>query len=741
MQHHSHHPQHQPGQGPPHHLHRPSSIVHQQQHHPQAQSQQQHPGYPSSHPVYQEQSQVGSAQHGSQLPYYAQSSSYSTPGASSAYTTSDTSDMIATTMQRPTYPPMSYHTPQSNSPASVNSPSGHDQQRSIYGQPAQHMHQPSLYYGGPAQSQYPSITAQTAPSPYGQHAQPPQQSMTSQPNMMMSHTNPQHHLAHQASQHAQAGMAGSPRHTKIEAHSMKIEPHTMTPQMAQRAPAPGSLGVGTPSQSSQNGTALSTPTGSNAGANPNAAPGPIPATTPLVVRQDQNGVQWIAFEYSRDRVKMEYTIRCDVESVNTDELSQDFKTENCVYPRACCPKENYRGNRLQYETECNTVGWALAQLNPPLRQKRGLIQRAVDSWRNSNQDPRLRSRRVRRMAKMNNRKNVQASPHPSHMPGVNGQQGMPAPGAMGPGGAPAMGKPGMNGMGHMQHHQGHHDGNTQGGGDEVDDVYMDDDTHHHHHAPSGARANSHGQAYADYGATYNRATPTASGHEQRRASTASINASDARNDIPGLFPPQDLLAKNRKFILVQDPERLDKDAKVRIRVTLNGVDTREIPDSFRKSASVFERSYFPREMQSPPPSPTGSTFFANDLGSAPDDDGGVQTDGRGLASSRRDRLVVMVKVPLPNGDETELPVPRTKKAFREKEVRINDLGYRLSWLQSRTFHQRKTYLQKALDGYRSRIASDLTGHRDIRSVAPHFEVRAGKRRWNDRMEKSERRND
>jgi hypothetical protein len=46
-----------------------------------------------------------------------------------------------------------------------------------------------------------------------------------------------------------------------------------------------------------------------------------------------------------------------------------------------------------------------------------------------------------------------------------------------------------------------------------------------------------------------------------------------------------------------------------------------------------------------------------------------------------------------------------------------------------------------VDGYRSRIASDLTGHRDIRSVAPHFEVRAGKRRWNDRTEKYERRND
>jgi hypothetical protein len=186
------------------------------------------------------------------------------------------------------------------------------------------------------------------------------------------------------------------------------------------------------------------------------------------VRQDQNGVQWIAFEYSRDRVKMEYTIRCDVESVNTDELTAEFKTENCVYPRACCPKDQYRGNRLQYETECNTVGWALAQLNPPLRGKRGLIQRAVDSWRNSNQDPRLRSRRVRRMAKMNNRKAVQTAPHPAHMAGPSGPAGMPAPGAMGPGGGAAMGKPGMSSMGpSIHHHHAHPDGTAQGGGDEV----------------------------------------------------------------------------------------------------------------------------------------------------------------------------------------------------------------------------------------------------------------------------------
>jgi hypothetical protein len=364
--------------------------------------------------------------------------------------------MAAAQMPRPPYPPMSYHTPQSNSPASVASPSQHDQHRSIYAQPpSQHLQQ-SMYYQT-QQPQYSSMPPQAAPSPYAQHNPQSHQSMTSQPNMMMSHSAPQNQIAQHATQHAQAGMAGSPRH-------MKTEPQVpLQLQKPQQGPMSGH-----PQHQTQNGAAMSTPPGGQPGINPNAAPGPIPATTPLVVRQDQNGVQWIAFEYSRDRVKMEYTIRCDVESVNTDELTAEFKTENCVYPRACCPKDQYRGNRLQYETECNTVGWALAQLNPPLRGKRGLIQRAVDSWRNSNQDPRLRSRRVRRMAKMNTRK-VQPQAHPTATH-ISGPAGMPgAPGAMGPGAAASMGKPGLN-MGQPMHHHhagGHSDGNAQGGGDEV----------------------------------------------------------------------------------------------------------------------------------------------------------------------------------------------------------------------------------------------------------------------------------
>ncbi|CAI4211048.1 unnamed protein product [Parascedosporium putredinis] len=411
---------------------RPSSIV--QPHHSQAsQNQQQHhSSYQASHPISsvypQTSNQSGNSQTSPEgLPYYAHST-YNTPGASSGYT----------------------------SAASVASPAQHDhhQHRGIYGQPPAQSLQQTMYYP-PQQQQYQPIASQQPQSAYGQH--PPvghqtHQTMTSQPTMMMAQTashNPlgahqhqhphqhqhqhqhQHHNQHQhphqhQTHHSQQPMSNSPRIKMSPQPPVQLQKPQQAQPLAQ-------------SHSAQNGNA--------------------PLTTPTM--------QWIAFEYSRDRVKMQYTIRCDVESVNTDELAHEFKTENCVYPRACCPKDQYRGNRQVYETECNTVGWALAQLNPALRGKRGLIQRAVDSWRNSNQDPRLRSRRVRRMAKLNNRKAMQGTASQSpHLAGHGGPGMSGAPPHMGPG--PTMTKPSLNSIPQaMHHHPGHSQEHDQGAGDAV----------------------------------------------------------------------------------------------------------------------------------------------------------------------------------------------------------------------------------------------------------------------------------
>lgn len=170
-------------------------------------------------------------------------------------------------------------------------------------------------------------------------------------------------------------------------------PHQCGPDAAAvAAPPPPAMGLQPPIKLKQ--TKRASKKSSNT-----SLPGPIPASTPTLVKRDEHGVEWISFEYSKDRVKSAYCIRCDIEKVDISQLGDEFKSDNCIYPRATVPPDQYTGNRQKYETECNCIGWCLSYLNPSLRSQRGLIQRAVDSWRNTNADPSFRSRRVRRLSK------------------------------------------------------------------------------------------------------------------------------------------------------------------------------------------------------------------------------------------------------------------------------------------------------------------------------------------------------
>ncbi|KIW04528.1 uncharacterized protein PV09_04282 [Verruconis gallopava] len=709
-----HHPHH--GLPPPQHLQHPRSGVIQHQPGSPHQSQTGHQGhYPSPHiPSHslppQHQSPYVQAlpgqpgQNQPEVPYYTHPSPYSSNSAASGnYSSSEQIDPMATAaMNRYPLPNVgSYHTPQSASPASVQSPQHDPSGRPLYSHPQQ------MY---PPYQQY----AVQQPSPYAHPGAP-------QPGPMntgfMSQPGPGSALQH-TSHPVTSAMTGSPGNKMPQSQMQRPGPGMSPASAPQGGPPPG-MHQG--------------PSGGSSGINPNAAPGPIPATTPLVVRQDQNGVQWIAFEYSRDRVKMEYTIRCDVESVNTDTLPQEFKTENCVYPRACCPKDQYKGNRLHYETECNTVGWALAHLNPCLRGKRGLIQRAVDSWRNSNSDPRLRSRRVRRMAKINSRKSMSTAPG-AHMagPAGPGPAGMPPSGLAAPGPRqPAMGMGGQ----HIIHH---HDqaGGPHGGADDVSasNDYNDGSVTHHHHAPTGAsnaptevrQANNFYPTYPSSQSMVNAGLPApGDGMEHlahapvHAATTSATTKDDEEVDTVALFGdlPE---AKRRKFILVDDAQR---GTRVRVRVMLDQVRMHEMPDSYRKNNSVYPRSWYPTEMQSPPPSPRRGRW--------PDD---VDADQEGTPAAR-----TLVHVPLLDGSDAKLPVPRMSKAKRNKEVTLNDLGYRMSWSQSRVFSGRTLFLQRSLDAYRNKMRSTMVAAgQDVTTIAPHFETRVGKRKWIERSKRAKR---
>lgn len=137
-------------------------------------------------------------------------------------------------------------------------------------------------------------------------------------------------------------------------------------------------------------------------------------------------------------------------------------------------------------------------------------------------------------------------------------------------------------------------------------------------------------------------------------------------------------AKRRKFILVDDAQR---GTRVRVRVMLDQVQMEEIPDSYRKSNSVFPRSYFDMQTASPPASPRGTRVFTSDPVDERDE---MPVTGRTL-----------VPVPAMDGSDVKLPKPRITRSKRSREVTLNDLGYRMSWSQGRVFAGRTLFLQRS----------------------------------------------
>lgn len=55
----------------------------------------------------------------------------------------------------------------------------------------------------------------------------------------------------------------------------------------------------------------------------------------------------------------------------------------------------------------------------------------------------------------------------------------------------------------------------------------------------------------------------------------------------------------------------------------------------------------------------------------------------------------MVQVPMVDGGVAELAVPKCRRSQRGKEVKLNDLGYRMAWQQSRVFVGKAVFLQRA----------------------------------------------
>jgi len=176
-------------------------------------------------------------------------------------------------------------------------------------------------------------------------------------------------------------------------------------------------------------------------------------------------------------------------------------------------------------------------------------------------------------------------------------------------------------------------------------------------------------------------------HGSHAVATSSTVKNDADEDANTTALFGDLPeAKRRKFILVDDAQR---GTRVRVRVMLDQVKMAEMPDSYRKNNSVYPRSWFATEMQSPPPAVGGGGSGAARRGRWPDD----VPDNEGERDNIETRT--LVPVPMVDGSETKVSVPKMTRTKRSKEVTLNDLGYRMSWSQSRVFSGRTLFLQRS----------------------------------------------
>ncbi|KOS41667.1 hypothetical protein ACN38_g7467 [Penicillium nordicum] len=174
--------------------------------------------------------------------------------------------------------------------------------------------------------------------------------------------------------------------------------------------------------------------------------------------------------------------------------------------------------------------------------------------------------------------------------------------------------------------------------------------------------------------------------------------------------------KRRKFILVDDPQR---GCRVRVKVVLDKVNMDEIPDSYRESNAVYPRTYFPIQMRDENRVVPAKRFFRDDAEQA--DYPEASTIGR-------------TTVPAPSLDaETDIEVPKISRRKHRKELMLNDLGYRMSWSQSRVFAGRMLFLQRSLDAYRDKMRNSmLAAGQDAGDIPDHFDTRRGKRRFLER---------
>lgn len=218
-------------------------------------------------------------------------------------------------------------------------------------------------------------------------------------------------------------------------------------------------------------------------------------------------------------------------------------------------------------------------------------------------------------------------------------------------------------------------------------VAQQDDTAHRpdsfHSPPTVRQTNNFYPSYPMHPAVVDRSMPPLDDTVDYRPphiTPASSFVKDEADDRPMSLFGDVPEAKRRKFILVDDNQR---GTRVRVRVMLDNVKMEDMPDSHLRNNSVFPHSYFPRQMCSPPGTPTHPNRWDDN------EDYGELVSGNPIRSK------TFVRVPTSDGNHAELAVPGMTKGRRAKECALNELGYRMSWSQAKTFSGRAIFMQRS----------------------------------------------
>ena len=209
-------------------------------------------------------------------------------------------------------------------------------------------------------------------------------------------------------------------------------------------------------------------------------------------------------------------------------------------------------------------------------------------------------------------------------------------------------------------------------------------------------------------------------HTTVSASTTMDNKNEELSPSPETKPGHTCLpgkppeVRQSKYFNVEDPERSNH--KVRVRLALHDCPIHEVPDDFRKRHSVYPRSWFPAQIQLSPSSRESRGRFLQER-----DDTEVKDEGV-IGTT-------LVQVPMLEGREGDLKVPGLGRQARDKEEQLNEMGYRISWNQRKLFADRVLFLQQSLDVYRARIWDGVNKGQEIKTAAPVYETRIGKKKW------------